>query len=199
VTFPELLGQALAKIRALPSSIWKLEAKFKGAQCAPDVLFLGRPLISRCAGSTMIFSEGVRIHSALRSNPMGCFQPAVLRTMTPEARLELAQNVGLSAAVIVAGNSIVIGEGTIIGAGAMILDNDFHAPGDQWKWICDYKSNARPVRIGRGVFVGARAIILKGVTIGDRAVIGAGAVVSRDVPAGAIAVGNPAMIKGRKE
>jgi acetyltransferase-like isoleucine patch superfamily enzyme len=42
------------------------------------------------------------------------------------------------------------------------------------------------------VFVGARAIILKGVTIGDRAVIGAGAVVSKDVPAGHIAAGNPA-------
>ena len=115
--------------------------------------------------------------------------------MTPEARLELEKNVGLSAAVIVAGKSIVIGEGTIIGAGTMILDNDFHSADEQGHWICDYHSNARPVRIGRGVFIGARAIILKGVTIGDRAIIGAGAVVSQDVPPGAIAVGNPAIIK----
>ena len=48
------------------------------------------------------------------------------------------------------------------------------------------------VRIGRGVFIGTRAIILKGVTIGDRAVIGAGAVVVKDVPANHIAIGNPA-------
>ncbi|MEI8341575.1 MAG: DapH/DapD/GlmU-related protein, partial [Verrucomicrobiota bacterium] len=164
---------------------------------ASDILFLGRPLLSRCGGSTMIFSSGVRIHSALRSNPMGCFQPAVLRTMTPEATLELGKNVGLSAAVIVAGKSIIIGEGTIIGAGAMILDNDFHSPGDGWSWNTEYHQNARPVQIGRGVFIGARAIILKGVTIGDRAVIGAGAVVSQDVPAGAIAVGNPAVNKIR--
>ena len=48
--------------------------------------------------------------------------------------------------------------------------------------------------IGRGVFVGAHAIILKGVTIGDRAVVGAGAVVTQDVPARQLAVGNPARI-----
>jgi len=41
------------------------------------------------------------------------------------------------------------------------------------------------------VFIGARAIVLKGVTIGDRAVIGAGAVVTKDVPAFHLAVGNP--------
>jgi len=199
VTLPEILGSALAKIRALPSFLWKFEAGLKGAQCARDVIFLGRPLISCCKGSKMVFSSGVRVHSALRSNPMGCFQPAVLRTMTPGARLEFGKNVGLSAAVIVAGNSIVIGEGTIIGAGAMILDNDFHAPGKEWDWRVDYQSNSRPIQIGRGVFIGSRAIILKGVTIGDRAVIGAGSVVSRDVPAGAIAVGNPAVNKPGKK
>ena len=56
------------------------------------------------------------------------------------------------------------------------------------------RSNARPVKFGRMVLVGARAIILKGVTIGDRAVIGAGAVVTRDVPADNMAAGNPASV-----
>lgn len=51
-----------------------------------------------------------------------------------------------------------------------------------------------PVRIGNDVWVGSRAIILSGVTIGDGAVIGAGAVVARDIPAYAIAVGNPARV-----
>jgi len=51
------------------------------------------------------------------------------------------------------------------------------------------------VIIGRGCFIGARAIILKGVTIGDCAVVGAGAVVTRDVPAGHLAAGNPAVCR----
>ena len=58
---------------------------------------------------------------------------------------------------------------------------------------------ARPIKIGRGVFVGARAIILKGVTVGDRAVIGAAAVVTKDVPPHHIAVGNPARVLNREE
>lgn len=51
---------------------------------------------------------------------------------------------------------------------------------------------ARPIRLGDNVWIGGGAIVLPGVTIGDDAVIGAGSVVTRDVPAGAVARGNPA-------
>jgi maltose O-acetyltransferase len=53
---------------------------------------------------------------------------------------------------------------------------------------------ARPIKIGDGVWIGGGAVILPGVTIGDGCVIGAGSVVVRDVPAGSLAVGNPARI-----
>ena len=52
--------------------------------------------------------------------------------------------------------------------------------------------SGRPIRIGNNVWIGGGAIVLPGVTIGDDAVIGAGSVVTRDVPAGAVVVGNPA-------
>ncbi len=51
-----------------------------------------------------------------------------------------------------------------------------------------------PVKIGNGVWVGAHATILAGVTIGDGAVIAAGAVVTRDVPENAVVGGVPAKI-----
>jgi Acetyltransferase (isoleucine patch superfamily) len=50
------------------------------------------------------------------------------------------------------------------------------------------------VRIGNDVWIGASAIVLKGVSIGDGAVIGAGSVVTKDVPPYAIVGGNPARI-----
>ena len=43
------------------------------------------------------------------------------------------------------------------------------------------------------------AIVLPGVTIGDDAIVGAGSVVTRDVPAGATVVGNPARIVGGQD
>lgn len=55
----------------------------------------------------------------------------------------------------------------------------------------------RPVHVGRNVWIGGGAIILPGVTIGDDAIVGAGAVVTRDVPAGATVVGNPALQRQR--
>ena len=49
-----------------------------------------------------------------------------------------------------------------------------------------------PICIGRDAFIGARALVLPGVTIGAGAIVGACSVVTRNVPAHSIVVGNPA-------
>ena len=51
-----------------------------------------------------------------------------------------------------------------------------------------------PIDVGNNVFIGARAVILPGVTIGDNVVIGAGAVVTNDIPSNSVAVGVPARV-----
>lgn len=87
---------------------------------------------------------------------------------------------------------VAIGDGTQIGPGVQILTADHprdaatRATGLEW---------GRPIHIGRNVWIGGGAIILPGVTIGDDATIGAGSVVTRDVPAGATAMGNPARVR----
>ena len=48
--------------------------------------------------------------------------------------------------------------------------------------------------VRKNAYIGARAVILPGVEIGESAIVGAGSVVTKDVPAGAIVVGNPARI-----
>jgi acetyltransferase-like isoleucine patch superfamily enzyme len=57
-----------------------------------------------------------------------------------------------------------------------------------------YLAETRPVVIGSDVWVGERAVILKGVTIGDAAVIAANSVVTKDVPAYTVVAGNPARV-----
>ena len=51
-----------------------------------------------------------------------------------------------------------------------------------------------PITIGDNVWLGGGVIVCPGVTMGDDSVIGAGAVVTRDIPAGVVAVGNPARV-----
>jgi acetyltransferase-like isoleucine patch superfamily enzyme len=51
-----------------------------------------------------------------------------------------------------------------------------------------------PVRIGRGAWIAAGAMVLQGVTVGDDAVVAAGAVVTKDVPARTLVAGVPAQI-----
>ena len=53
---------------------------------------------------------------------------------------------------------------------------------------------AEPITLGDNVWLGGGAIVCPGVTIGDNTVVGAGAVVTRDLPAGVVAVGNPARV-----
>jgi acetyltransferase-like isoleucine patch superfamily enzyme len=49
-------------------------------------------------------------------------------------------------------------------------------------------------RIGKHCFIGARSVILPGLTIGDESIVGAGSVVTKDVPPRSIVAGNPAQI-----
>jgi maltose O-acetyltransferase len=88
--------------------------------------------------------------------------------------------------------AIAIGAGTQIGPAVQIYAADH--PRDPALRRTGLELG-RPVTIGRNAWIGGGAIILPGVTIGDDAVIGAGSVVTRDVPAGATALGNPARMR----
>lgn len=58
---------------------------------------------------------------------------------------------------------------------------------DRWE-------TARPITIGANVWIGGGVIVCPGVSVGDDTVIGAGAIVTKDLPAGVLAVGNPAKV-----
>lgn len=90
-------------------------------------------------------------------------------------------------------SEIIIGEDTDLAAGTAIYTFDHGIePG---ALIKDQPMISKgPVRIGDGVWIARNVVILSGVSIGDGAVVGAGAVVVSDIPANAIAVGNPARV-----
>lgn len=75
-----------------------------------------------------------------------------------------------------------------------------------WKIRCSEETNeygesvdmvtaaSAPIVIEDNVLVGARCIILKGVTIGARSIIGSGSIVTKDIPSDCIAAGNPCKV-----
>jgi maltose O-acetyltransferase len=87
---------------------------------------------------------------------------------------------------------VTIGSRVAINDGAIILTAS-HALGDP-----GWATTRAPVVIGDYAWIATGAIILPGVSIGRGAVIGAGAVVRGDVPAYAVAIGNPAQILPRR-
>ena len=62
--------------------------------------------------------------------------------------------------------------------------------------VMDQPKREADVVIGSDVWLGARVVVLPGVTIGDGAVVGAASVVSRSLPGHCIAVGSPARVVG---
>jgi maltose O-acetyltransferase len=89
--------------------------------------------------------------------------------------------------------SVSIGAGTLLGPGVHIYCPEHHKEAAERRVGLEI---ARPVEIGANAWIGGGSIILGGIRIGNDAIVGAGAVVTRDVPAGATVVGNPARLVG---
>lgn len=187
-------GKIRHGLRAWLSSFWIWELRTRGVICHGNLNIYGHPIVSRHSGSVISLGRNVTLDSSRRANPLGGAGPCVLRTMAQDACLQIGSSAGISSSILVAGRSIEIGAHSLIGAGCMIVDNDFHVPTSPKTWATDYVKNSRPVKIGEGCFLGARAIILKGVELGSGVVVGAGSVVTKSFPSGSMIGGNPAVL-----
>lgn len=117
-----------------------------------------------------------------------------------KATLKLGNDVGISSSTLWVKESVSIGNSVAIGADCIIMDTDAHNL--DWKIRCSEETNeygesvdmvtaaSAPIVIEDNVLVGARCIILKGVTIGARSIIGSGSIVTKDC----IAAGNPCKV-----
>lgn len=119
-------------------------------------------------------------------------------TVINPKNVTIGANCGINHGVFILGQRRVeIGCNVVLSARVMILDSGLDLEGyEKTDFPAHYDSH---VRIDDGVWVGAGAIILPGVTIGHKCVVGAGSVVTKDVPPFTIVAGNPARAIGRTD
>lgn len=158
----------------------------------------------RKSGGRILKGVNIRIHGSanvgndviIGARGIDLFERSQI-VLTLNSRLIIGNHVGMTSVTIFCKKSIEIGNYVNIGAGTMIFDTNFHST--DWKIrenrIEDIQTaKDAPVKIGDNVFIGARCIIMKGVTIGPRTIISAGSVVSKDIPSDCIVAGNPCKV-----
>jgi acetyltransferase-like isoleucine patch superfamily enzyme len=124
---------------------------------------------------------------------------------TRQARLTIGDGVAIGNSFTVAcADRVEVGAGVMMSDRVTLLDqlHDFRG------WVGDALDEGRvpmctwalteaaPVVIGPGTWLGIGVVVLPGVTIGQGCAVGANAVVTRDLPDFAVAVGIPARVIG---
>jgi len=145
---------------------------------------------ARVWGRPVVYKQG-SIHIGSRLRLISTIAVTELAA-TNGGRLEIGESVFINYGCSISANQQVrIGDRCSIGTHCIIMDNDFHQVNPERR---QERPPSAPIVLEENVWLGARAIVLKGVTIGRNSVIGAGSVVTRDVPPRCLAAGVPARV-----
>jgi maltose O-acetyltransferase len=118
--------------------------------------------------------------------------PAILGNGNIYQRLVIGEDCLISIACFIdLASKITLGDRVGVGPHCMLLTGD-HDYGDDQNRVGQLAP--LPIHVGDGTWLGARSLILPGVTIGKGAVIAAGAIVTKDVPPNTVVAGIPAKV-----
>lgn len=163
----------------------------KGLKVGKETELKGGVAIKHSENSTIKIGEDCLIHANLYCE-------------TKNADIRIGNNVFMgSNTTVFCANNITIEDDVLIASDCLIQDADNHSLSrtirkkdcqdwkirqmQQWEFV-----EKKPIKICGGAWIGAKSIILKGVTIGEGAIVGAGSVVTKDVAPYTIVGGNPA-------
>ena len=141
----------------------------------------------RSFGKTIVINRGGEIKIGRRS----CLWPDVKFALvkcadTDDPVIDIGEFTSIGDRTqIHCGKRVTVGNHVLIAWDVNIIEYEYHAPGGGYP-------EPRTITIEDEVWIGAKSIILNGVTIGKGAIIGAGSVVTKDVHPYTFAAGNPA-------
>lgn len=160
----------------------------------PGALTLGRNVYLAENVYVLAGGDGITIGDYSEVLPNSVLMIRDYRKVSPRPRIDIGRHVGIGAGVTIfshvhtrIGDDVLIAPGVLMTAGG-------HAYGDPTIPTRLQGVTAGNIDIGASAWIGAKAVVLPGVTIGEGAVIGAGAVVTTDVPPHSLAIGMPARV-----
>jgi serine acetyltransferase len=164
----------------------------QGVVFGPGLVLLGRPRVE-CISGRIVLGERVTLRSHDWGYHTAMYHPTRLMVdASPHALIEVGDGTRINGASIHATNLVRIGRNCLIAANVMLLDSDGHgvSVADRGR----HNPVSEPIVLEDDVWIGANAIVLKGVTVGRGAVVAAGSVVTRDVAPMTLVGGNPAKV-----
>lgn len=185
LNFFEKKLQKSRKIGILPFKYSKIELHKNSKLICKNILFMGTKQVQSSVMETRLLLEE---NATLQiNNSFSMYAGSYIRVIKNG---QLVINGGFinEGVEITCASKITIGKGATIARDVVIRDYDGHTIESN-----DYQIS-KPINIGKDVWIGNRAMILKGVTIGDGAIIAAGSIVTKDVPPASIAAGIPSKV-----
>lgn len=165
---------------------------------------IGWIYINKRRGSIIKIGNNFHFYSGDGINPLSRNICGMIYTAFPESSIIIGNNVGISASSLRCKESITIEDNVNIGADCIIMDTDAHnldyryrngsIRGPKGEMIDSITAKSAPIVIEHDVLIGARSMVLKGVTIGACSIIGSGSVVTKSIPPHCIAAGNPCKV-----
>ena len=149
----------------------------------------GRLFISADKRNSIIIGDNVKINSSEAANHVSGIRTKLCTNKG--GKIIIGNRVGMSNVTIYSFEEIAIEDDVFLGAGVRIYDTDFHSINYEER-MNNTGTKQKAVKICKGAFIGAEAMILKGVTIGRNSVVGAGSVVTKSIPDNEVWGGNPA-------
>jgi acetyltransferase-like isoleucine patch superfamily enzyme len=175
---PPLVRPAITAVFTARRAWYRL--RYPRLHIGRDAVLLGRIRIKQ--GTRVYLGDRVRIRQRV--------------SFTGGGTVAVGSDTLLNGCWIVAASRVQIGEFCLI-SDCGITDNDYHHLNPERRHDPPTPSTTSPVVVGRNVWIGLRALVLKGVSVGADSVVGAAAVVRSDVPARCVVAGNPAQIVKR--
>jgi acetyltransferase-like isoleucine patch superfamily enzyme len=158
----------------------------------PHLDHLGRGCTFMRPWYVEVFGPRISIgdHATIIATADGRVRLSVWSNLEGRGRIRIGHSALICPGVrIQSAQSVVIGDDCMLASRVYLTDADWHGIYDRLSM-----GPSDPVAIGDNVWLGDGTVVCKGVTIGKNSIIGAGAVVVSDIPANAVAVGNPARV-----